>query len=308
MTPSQRIEAARGALAVGPVRPRALLELSGADARDYLHRMCTQDVRALAPGDSAHLALLTPRGHLVGEGQVLVGEGSCLLDLDPAAGPACRELLERFVIMDDVAVEDRSARLEVLPLLGPGAAAAAAPGARRVLHRRRGAPAVDLIVGAGEAGPLAAALAVAGAVALDDGDLEALRILGGIARWGREMDGARLPMEVGLTADAISFSKGCYPGQEVVLRATVRGQVQRGLVQLGLPPATPAGAVLRAGGVEVGVVTSVAETPAGWLGLGLVRRAWWAPGTALDLELGAAIVRRAIAGEAEASAPGESAR
>ncbi len=117
---------------------------------------------------------------------------------------------------------------------------------------------------------------------------------GGVARFGADVDGSRLPMEAGLTRDAISFTKGCYIGQEVVLRATARGRLQRGLVQLLLPPGAGPGTPLSAGGAEVGRVTSAAETPDGRMGLGWLRRAHWRPGERLAAAGGEAVVARVL--------------
>jgi tRNA-modifying protein YgfZ len=110
-------------------------------------------------------------------------------------------------------------------------------------------------------------------------------------------------MEAGLTRAAISFSKGCYIGQEIVVRATARGQLQRGLVQLALPPGAGPGTKLVAGGAEVGVVTSAVETPEGRVGLGYLRRAHWAVGTRVAAGEGEAVVRKALAAEPESCAP-----
>jgi folate-binding protein YgfZ len=156
------------------------------------------------------------------------------------------------------------------------------------------------VAGAGEAGALRDLLLSGGAAALDEGDLEVLRIQGGVARFGPDMDGDRLPMEAGLTRDAIHFDKGCYVGQEVVLRATVRGHLQKGLVQLELPPGAGPGLRLRAGGQEVGWVTSAADGPAGRLGLGYLRRAHWRPGAVVETDAGPASVRAVVVHEPEA--------
>jgi tRNA-modifying protein YgfZ len=304
MTPGDRFQAARRHLAVGPLRPRTLLHAGGPDARDFLHRMLTQDVNGLPPGGSAAFALLTVKGHLVGEGHLLVVPDGVLLDLDPAAAGEVRAQLEKTVIMDDVTFSDRSEDFRVLPLLGPGAAAAASAEGDlpRWENRQRGVPALDLLVPAGQAEALRARLVAGGAAALDDGDLEALRIAGGAPRWGAELDGTRLPMEGGLTAATISFTKGCYRGQEVVVRATSRGQIQRGLVLLRLPAEAGPGSRLGAAGAEVGAVTSAAVTPEGRLGLGYLKRAWWPAGTRLDTDGGQAEVLRAVAGEQEPAA------
>jgi hypothetical protein len=293
-----RVAAAREQAAVGPVLARGILRLSGRDRLDYLHRMSTQDLRPLAAGGSAYAAFLTAKGHLVGEGMVLARDEDVLLDVDPRALEATRAHLEKFVIMDDVAVEDLSAALRVLPVLGPrGSELAAGLAGPRTANPRRGAPAVDLFLPLAEAAAARQALLSCGAVSLDEADLEVLRIEVGIPRFGADMDGERLPMEAGLTRDAIHFGKGCYIGQEVVLRATVRGQIQKGLVQLDLSAGVGPGARIRAGEAEVGWVTSAAETTAGRMGLGYLRRAHWKPGERLAADGGEVRVRQVLAQE-----------
>jgi folate-binding protein YgfZ len=297
MITEAKLRAAREGWAVGPVLAPAVLRATGKDALDYLHRMTTQDLKPLAPGASAYAAVLNAKGHLLADAHVLVEADGVLLVLDAAAAPEARAHLERFVIMDDVAFEDLSAALRLLPLLGPAAGArlaARAAGGRRLANGRRGVPCLDVLVPAADAGPLRAALAAEGAPALDEGDLEALRILAGVARFGADMDASRLPMEAGLTRAAISFGKGCYTGQEVVLRATVRGHLQRGLVQLALPEGAGPGTPLSAAGQEVGTVTSAADTPEGRVGLGYLRRAHWKEGERVEAAGGEARVRRVI--------------
>jgi folate-binding protein YgfZ len=299
--------AARDGWAVGPIEAPAILRATGRDALDYLHRVTTQDLKALPPGGSAYTTVLNAKGHLLADAHVLVEQdGSVLLVMDPAAAVAARPHLEKFVIMDDVVFEDLGADLRVVPLLGPEVAtklAARGDGVRRISNRRRGAPALDLVVPAGQAEPLRLALLEDGFHALTADDLETLRILAGVARFGPDMDATRLPMEAGLTRLAISFTKGCYTGQEVVLRATARGHLQRGLVQLTLPPGAGPGATLGAGGQEVGVVTSVAETPEGRLGLGYLRRAYWRDGERLVSPAGEVVVRKVLV-EDGIAAPG----
>jgi hypothetical protein len=202
--------------------------------------------------------------------------------------------------MDEVEIEDVSAAWRVVPVLGSSGVELArgrAGGASAWQNPRRGAPALDVLQPAAEAEGFRDALVAAGAVALSEEDLEALRVLGGIPRFGADMDEARLVMEAALVASAVSFDKGCYLGQEVVLRGTFRGQIQRGLVQLALPPSAPVGAPLQHGGKEVGVVTSVVETPEGRLGLGYLRRAHWKPGERLETTGGEAVVRRVLVEE-----------
>jgi folate-binding protein YgfZ len=294
MITAEQLQAARAALAVGPVEAPAILRATGKDAKDYLHRMTTQDVNGLAPGASAYATVLNAKGHVLADGHVLAEPDGVLLVLDARAAPEARAHLERFVIMDDVVFEDLSASLRAVPVLGPGGAALVPAAARRLANGRRGAPALDVLLPPLEAEALRAGLVVAGAVPLDAAALDALRVLGGVARWGADLDRSRLPMEAGLTRAAISFTKGCYTGQEVVLRATARGHLQRGLVQLALPPGAAPGTPLAANGQEVGVVTSAAETPEGRVGLGYLRRAHWREGERVQAGAGEAVVRRVV--------------
>ena len=289
--------AAKDGWAVGPVEAPAVIRATGKDAKDYLHRVTTQDLNALPPGGSGYTAILNAKGHLLADAHALVEEGGVLLVLDPRAAALALPHLEKFVIMDDVAFADVSTSLRLLPVLGPQAAirlGERGTSVPRIGDRRRGAPAVDLLLPPAEAETLRAALVAEGAHDLSASDLEALRILEGQARWGADLDETRLPMEAGLTRAAISFTKGCYTGQEVVLRATARGHLQRGLVQLALPGGAGPGTPLAAGGAEVGVVTSVAETPDGRIGLGYVRRAHWKEGERLSTPAGEAVVRRVL--------------
>jgi folate-binding protein YgfZ len=297
MISAEKLRAAREGWAVGPVLAPAVLRATGKDAQDYLHRMTTQDVNRLAPGTSAYAAVLNAKGHLLADAHVLVEPDGVLLFLDAGAAAEARAHLEKFVIMDDVSFEDLSASLRLVPMLGPAAGAklaASASGARRIANERRGAPCVDLVAAADGAEALRAAAIGEGATPLGEDDLDALRVLAGIARFGADMDPSRLPMEAGLTRAAISFGKGCYTGQEVVLRATARGHLQRGLVQLEVPPGAAAGTALTSNGQEVGVLTSVADTPEGRIGLGYLRRAHWREGERVGAGAGEAVVRRVI--------------
>lgn len=297
MITSEKIRAAREAWAVGPAEAPAFLRATGKDAKDYLHRMTTQAVNPVPPGGAGYTAVLNAKGHLLADAHFLVEPDAVLLVMDAGAAVQTRDHLEKFVIMDEVELEDLSASLRIVPVLGPAAPDPLPPPAgeaRAFANGRRGPPARDLVVPADRAEAVRAALAAAGAAALDAPDLEALRILDGLARFGADMDASRLPMEAGLTRAAIDFRKGCYTGQEVVLRATVRGHLQRGLVQLSLPAGAGAGTTLSAGGKEVGSVTSAAETPEGRVGLGYVRRAHWKEGERLSCGGAEAVVRRVI--------------
>jgi len=301
MTLPERLESARGGAAVGPPEERGVLGVQGKQARDFLNRMSTQDLAALATGASTHAAFLDARGHLVSDAVVKARESEIVLLTEKEAAPLLGGHLRRFILRDDVRIEDRSASLACLPVLGERGVALAREraGAAAVEDPRRGAPALDLLLPPGEAAASRQALIAAGAVDLGAQDLEALRILAGIPRFGvgADMEAGRLVMEAALSGSAIHFGKGCYIGQEVVLRGTFRGRIQKGLVQLDLPAGAGPGAPLRSGEDEVGRVTSAAETPEGRIGLGYLRRAFWPPGTRLATQGGEARVRRALVEE-----------
>jgi folate-binding protein YgfZ len=225
MTLSEKLAAAREAVAVGPVEAPGVLRVTGKDRQDFLHRMCTQKVNGVAPGEAVHAAFLTAKGRVLAEGMVLVRAEDVLLVVHPRTAEPLRVHLVKYVIMDEVEVEDASAGWRLVAVLGPGAADLAGrrgPSALAFADPRRGAPAQDLLAPPEEAEALRARLAAAGATPLEEGDLEVLRILGGAARFGVDVDEERLPMEAGLIATAVSFDKGCYLGQEVVLRGTFR--------------------------------------------------------------------------------------
>jgi folate-binding protein YgfZ len=297
---AQRLDAALSGAAFGPPLARGLVRLTGRQRLAFLHRMSTQQLASLQPGDSARLAFLDAKARVLGEGTVVAREDEALLDVDAAALPELLAHLRRYVLRDDVKLEPLDAELRVVTLLGPRSAdaARALAGSRPAWPSARyGVPAWDAVVSLAAWDELRRSLGEGGAVELSEEDLEVLRILAGVPRWGAEVDATRLVMETGLTAGAVSFEKGCYLGQEIVLRGTFRGQIQRGLVQLDLPAGVGPGARLRAGEAEVGVVTSAADAPAGRVGLGYLRRAHWAPGTRLATDGGEAVVRRALVTE-----------
>jgi folate-binding protein YgfZ len=300
---SARLLAARGGAAAGPVLARGLLRLTGKDRLKFLHRVSTQKVDGLPPGAAVHAAFLGVKGHVIADAIVVLRADEALVDLEPAALEPLRTHLVRYVVMDQVKVEDVSAAFRVVPAFGPAgrdlARERAPTDAVAWENARRGAPALDVLLPPAEADAFHDGLVAAGATPLSADDLEALRVLAGVARFGADLDGTRLPMEAALVASAVSFEKGCYLGQEVVARGTFRGQIQKGLVQVALPPGTAAGAPLTAGGKEVGVVTSAVETPEGRVGLAYLRRAHWNEGERLALPAGEAVVRRVLVLERE---------
>ena len=295
-----RVAAAREGTAVGPALSRGLLRVAGKDRHDLLNRISTQQVKGLAPGESVHLAFLDVKGRVVADALLFVRSEDLLLQVEPEVTEPLRAHLARFVLRDQVQLEDVSAALRVVPALGPGGverARAVAPAGSVFPNPRRGAPALDAVLAPSEAAAFRDALLSSGATPLAEGDLEVLRVMAGVPRQGADVDAARLPMEAALVQTAVSFDKGCYIGQEVVLRGTFRGQIQKGLVQLALPEGAGPGTPLEREGREVGVVTSAVEAPEGRLGLGYLRRAHWKEGERIATPAGEAVVRRVLVTE-----------
>jgi len=295
-----RLAAAQTGSAVGPALSRGLLRVAGKDRHEFLHRISTQRVKGVAPGESVHLAFLDVKGRVVGDAVLFARPDDLLLQVEPEVAEPLRAHLARFILRDQVQLEDVSAALRVVPALGPGGverARTVAPAGSVFSNPRRGAPALDAVMAPSEAAAFRDALLSGGATPLEAGDLEVLRVMAGVPRQGADVDAARLPMEAALVATAVSFDKGCYIGQEVVLRGTFRGQIQKGLVQLALPDGAGPGTPLELEGREVGVVTSAVEAPEGRLGLAYLRRAHWKEGERIATPAGEAVVRRVLVTE-----------
>jgi folate-binding protein YgfZ len=251
------------ALLVGDAR-RDVLRATGAEATDYLQGQLSQDVAALAPGAYAWSWLLAPNGKVDALLRLTrLAEDEWLLDTDAGAGAGVLARLVRFRLRTKVDIE--ATDLGVTALRGEGWEPAAPPGT--VLSPPwPGVAGADVITtGANPPG--------------DADDLERARILAGVPRMGAELDERTIPAETGLVAMTVSFTKGCYTGQELVARIDSRGgNVPRRLRGLRFPPGiVPArGAELAAAdGAPAGVVTSAVAGADGGaaVGLGYIRRA-----------------------------------
>jgi folate-binding protein YgfZ len=294
---------------------RGAIEVRGGERVRWLDGMLTNDVRGLRPDgprSGCHALLLTREGRIVADLRVLAFPDHLLLELPRQAAPAVIERLGRYVIADDVSLADASPRFARLGLEGPRAPAllAAAAGQLPALEADAhaglivggvalrvaafgfsGEPAFQIFAPAGAGDAVAEALhAAAGGLAagtlVDAGPdaLEVLRVEAGMPAPGRELDESVLPAEARLES-AISTTKGCFTGQEVVTRMRSRGRVSHLLVGLRFPGDTPPapGTALCADGGRVGSVTSsVRSARFGSIGLGFVARAQADPGTLLE--------------------------
>jgi folate-binding protein YgfZ len=227
-------------------RPRSYVRVAGPDAADFLERMVSNEVASLAPGESREALLLTSKARVIAPFVVLRRDADDFVLLtEPDLGDVVRSQLlrARFAAKCEVEPEEHTSTI----VLGDG----------------DGIPTSDYGVPARE-------LLDAGEADADAEELERLRIEAGTPRFGREIDDRVLPAEAGLVERAVSFTKGCYPGQEPIARLHYRGQANRRLAVLELEPDhVPAfDAELLRGEKTVGRVTSAVPG----LGLGYVRR------------------------------------
>jgi folate-binding protein YgfZ len=268
--PAGEYAAARDAAAVFDVSHRGKVEVTGADARSLLHNLCTNDIKNLPPGQHCEAFLTNHRARVIAHvfihhrGQ---GEGRELFLLDVAPGLAGQivQHLEHFHISEDVEIADRTGALAHLQVTG--------------------ASGTDLIVPREQAVEQWQRLIAAGVRPAGRHVHEILRIEAGMPAPGQEIDADRFAPELGRAA-AISYTKGCYLGQEPIVMARDRGHVNRLLLGLKLSAGpAPRGARLFRDGKEVGQVTSSVRSPRlGPIALAFVQRGHQEPGTRLEVQ------------------------
>jgi tRNA-modifying protein YgfZ len=265
---------------------RGKLIVSGGEAAEYLQGQLTNDVEALAPGEGQYAALLDRKGHMQADMRVLrISAEEIWIDTEPEALAAARRHLEMYKIGREAAIADVTGERAILALIGPRsveiAGTAALPEYASEATSVQGieclavgtAAGVDLIVSSAESGRLREALVAAGAVEVGAEADELLRIEAGRPRFGAEMSAETMPAEAGIVERAVSFTKGCYIGQEPVARLHYKGRPNRRLRGLALSAPVEPGASLRLGEKEVGTVSSACVSPArGPIALAIVRR------------------------------------
>jgi folate-binding protein YgfZ len=309
--------ASRAAAALFDFDFRASLVFTGPDAPTFLHNILSNDILSLRPGGGCYTTLLTQQSKVVADANVFCFADRLRLDVDRELKSRAREHLEKFLVADDVEIDDPSERESMLGVLGPRmaevlrAAGAEAPaGDREHLEAViagvecwiarvdwSGDPGVQIVTASPEAARVRSAIASAGEsmglVSAGREALEVLRMEAGIPWPGIDFDETHLVLEAGLER-GISFKKGCYLGQEVVERASARGHVNRRLVGLRLETerAPSRGTRISNQGADVGQVTSAALSPAlaAAIALGYVRREVMEPGTRLEIDGAPAVV------------------
>jgi len=272
---------------------RGKLALTGTERKAFLAGQVTNDIEGLTPGTGCYAAFLTHKGKMLGDLRVLAAEDDeaepeLLLDTDRANLQALFDLVRRFKIGYEVELHKRTVQRGLLSLIGPAARAVARAEAVPVdEHAHRpgqiaGQPVrliatdlgIDVLCEADATDDVRAALLAAGAVPVCEDAAEIVRVETGRPRYGVDVDDATIPQEAGLNARAVSFTKGCYVGQETVARLFYRGKPNRHLRGLKLSePGIADGAQLRLGERIVGTLTSSLVSPTfGPIGLALVRR------------------------------------
>ena len=263
---------------------RGKLALTGSEAKSFLQGQVTNDVEALAPGQGCYAAFLTPKGKMLGDLRILDAADEILLDTERVALQELFNMIRRFSIGFDVELHKRTLERGLLSLLGPESDAIAAVGElehanapvtiggieARAIRTDVG---IDLLCDAADLDVLRVALGDAGAVAVSEAVAECLRVERGRPRFGVDLDDTVIPQEAGLNERAVSFTKGCYVGQETVARLHYRGKPNRHLRGLRLTEVAQTGDELTYDGRVVGRLGSVALSPRfGPIALALVRR------------------------------------
>ena len=275
---------------------RGRLTLAGPDAAALLQGQLSNDVEALSPGQGLEAGLLTPKGKLLGIVRVLAtGEDTFHLDTDRVSLQSLFDAIRRAGVGHDAELGKATVETAQVSLIGPRSDAVVGGSDIPSLHDSRSAllggarvrvvrtvEGFDVLAPEGAREGVLTALIAAGAEEGDEAAAECLRVEAGIPRFGIDLDDSVIPQEADLNQRLVSFTKGCYVGQETVARLFYRGSPNRVLRGLLLDAEVPPGTPLLEGNREVGRVGSVAAPPGdAVLGLALVRIDS-APGTILD--------------------------
>jgi folate-binding protein YgfZ len=318
MSPADSVESYRAATEAAALverTDRGWIVVSGDDRRSYLHGLFSNDITALGAGTGCYATYLTAQGRMIADLWVYELGDVVLLSMHRDVKDTVLAKLDQFIFAEDVQLGDVTASFAALVVIGPRAADAAAGvlglartaltvmpehanlrvsfhGQPVILLRTSdfGQPSFDLLIDVAHGAALEAALEAAGAESIDAATGETLRIEAGVPKFHQDMDEETIPLEAGLESRAISQTKGCYVGQEVIIRVLHRGhgRVARKLAGLVFDDGTAveAGAkVTAADGKDIGEITSATFSPA--LGrpiaLAFLHRDFLEPGTRVTI-------------------------
>lgn len=271
---------------------RGKLALSGRDAREFLNGQVTNELMTLRPGEGRYAAFLTHKGKMLGDVRILAvgadgdAPSELLLDTERVCLQALFDMIRRYKIGYAVELHKRTRERGLLSLLGPEAGAVLAQALATEEHANvqagidgidalavRTDLGIDLICDSAHTGALADALRARGAAQVSEQAAECVRVERGRPRYGVDLDDTVIPQEAALNERAVSFTKGCYVGQETVARLHYKGKPNRHLRGLRLSAPAEQGDELLLRERTVGRVGSVAVSPTlGPIALALVRR------------------------------------
>jgi len=279
---------------------RQLIRIVGDDRVSFLHGMCTADIKGLKTGDVAPALFVTEHSHVIAECFVYALPDTLILEVERERWEQIRAHLEKFLVADDVEMEELD--WSVIDLEGPVAAVEVASqfGStpptenwrfdpdRMIAHfPRYGAPSFSLLTDPSKSDEALSALRSRESLTeLTPATLDLLRIEKGIARVGVDTTEKTLALEAAFEF-AISYNKGCYIGQETIERATARGGLKRKLcgLQITGDTAPVAGAPIKLDDKVIGNLTSIARSPElGVIGLAILHHSAWNDGTAVSIE------------------------
>jgi len=260
------------------VSTRGKLRVTGEDRARLLHAMSTNNIQQLQPGQGCYAFFLSAQGRILADANILCRPDHILLDTEPETREKLFQHIDKYIIADDAYIEDVTANLSAFAIEGPDAAlileklAAPAPaedyaseewGARLIARvNYTGELGFTVIAPAAESETLRELLLESGAAPSTPEDFRLARIEHGKARYGEDLSERYLAQEAN-QPHALSFTKGCYLGQEIVERVRSRGQIHRVLKQIELegtdPP--PPGTKLQKDGKDYAEITSSAYYP-----------------------------------------------
>ena len=266
---------------------RGKLALTGADTKRFLQGQVSNDVEALVPGAGCYAAFLTPKGKMLGDLRILDAGDELLLDTERVALQELFNMIRRYSLGFAVELHKRTLQRGLISLLGPKAAeVVGVEDLAPVEHAHRAAEVtgvpvrairtdlgIDLLCHAADSDRLLAGLRELGIPEVSETAADCVRVEHGRPRYGVDLDDSVIPQEADLNHRAVSFTKGCYVGQETVARLFYRGKPNRQLRGVRLAGPADPGAEIMFGGRSVGKLTSVTDSPAfGHVALALVRR------------------------------------
>lgn len=267
---------------------RAKLRMTGADRVRFLNGQISNDVRKAQGNAAIRACVLNAKGKINADVMIVAAGDSLLIDAEPEAREQLAARLERYIIADDVQIEDVTDSFALFHMAGPSAPAFAAASVMAKAERF-GTSGVDIWLDREQHDPALQELSMS-LPTCDTDCAEVLRIERGIPRWSRELTDEIIPTEANLEASAIDYAKGCYIGQEVISRMKMSGQTNKRLCGLLAvdDAALTAGMRLLGDGKDVGWITSVTQSArlGRTIALGFVKRGFQTPGTQLELHAG----------------------